>query len=112
MGGETTKQICRRNNLQIRLRNPLATQRSVAIQSTFDCNKCADFGIQLKAAESKIQQLQQELLQAQANADTQPCLKCAKRTNQRNIRQRNNQRKYREFFIANQTTIDGASKAE
>lgn len=113
--GQNTKQICERLNLQVRLRNPLATQRSVATQATFDCSERTELEAKLKAAELKVQQLQHQLLQQQqilSKVDNQPCQKCAKRTNQRNIRHRNNQRKYREFFIANQSASSSAPKTD
>lgn len=114
---ENTKQICQRLNLQVKVRNPQATQQSaeqVAKQVADNCDKCSKLEIQLKRAESKIEQLQQQLCQAQSQpkVDSKPCEKCNKRTKQRNIRQRNNQRKYREFFITNSGASVTAPQAE
>lgn len=112
---QSTRQICDRLNLQVRLNNPLANKRSIAIQTTFESREHTKLEERLKAAELKVQKLQQQLLKQQEAAvavENPPCQKCAKRTNQRNIRQRINQKKYKEFFVANQGSAAGTKNPE
>lgn len=108
---ETTSQICERLNLHVRINNPLAKQRSAASQTTFNCDVCTQLESKLKAAEIEIKRLQQQLLEQQTSAKVdQSCQKCSKRTNQRNIRQRNKQKQYRDFFVAQQNETSSAQK--
>lgn len=59
---QTTRQICERLNLHVRVKNPLANRRSVATQTTIEHRDCEELETKLKAAELKVQQLQQQLL--------------------------------------------------
>lgn len=71
-------------------------KRDQETQTASSCNNCKELIVRLTAAEQRIKELEKQLQEA-----NKPCIKCNSRTKQRNIRNRNKQAKYKEFFRAN-----------
>lgn len=77
----------------------VTSKQQQSTQTSFDCNNCLELISRLNAAERRVKDLENQLKELNGS-----CTKCTKRTQQRNIRNRVKQQKFKEFFRAyNQT---------